>query len=152
MQVILYCNLSDKKTKDKIKTQLTQPISASPKGDIDILHPEILLTYDPAYITGNVNYCYIADYGRYYFVNTPTLLTGGEMLLSCEIDVLSTWAQYVNNIATLIERQEFVNSPLVSDKKYILRNDRYIDRYVIGSALTEQGYYLTVNGGTEKNE
>lgn len=150
MQVILYCNLSDKKTKDKIKNQLTQLISATAKGDIDILHPEILLKYDPTYITSNVNYCYIADYGRYYFVDTPTLLTGGEILLSCEIDVLSSWTQYVNNITTLIERQEFINSPLVSDNKYILRNDRYIDRYVVGSALTEQGYYITVNGGTEK--
>lgn len=149
MVINLYKINNDNRDLNKSPILVAGPLQCTIKDNCTILSPDIVLAYDIKYLSAN--YAYIADYNRWYYADNPTLVTGGQMILHCTVDAIMSWRNYIRAINTVIDRQEFVNSPLVSDSKYILRNDRHIDRYVIGSAITQQGYYITVNGGVENN-
>ena len=119
--------------------------------NISISSPSLLLEYNPKYITERVNYVYIKDFSRYYYVTNMTVNTGGLCVLQCDVDVLMSFKTYIKQIKTTIARQEFINSPLFADNEYMVRVDHNIDRYVIGDLTSQSAYYITVNGGGQEN-
>ena len=56
------------------------------KEDTSIDNPSIILTGNAL----NIDYCYIADFGKYYFVGSPIVLTNGMTQYDLEEDYLAT--------------------------------------------------------------
>lgn len=146
MHVQFANTIYDKRTLIKQSTPIGGVYECILKDNTTILNPTLILQYSEE-VVSRANYVYINELKRWYYTGDIVLMTGGEMLVPCEVDVLMSWAGYIKGINTAIRRQEFINSPMVADNEYILRNDRYIDRYVIGTAIRSKGYYITVNGG-----
>lgn len=66
------------------------------------------------------NYCYIPAWGRYYFFDEPTILTGVRVEIQCSCDVLATYKTNIQSYNAFVERSasrrtEFVNDGLVSN-------------------------------------
>lgn len=57
------------------------------KGPVTITAPVIELDKSAL----DYNYCYIPTFGRYYFVQTTTILTNDIIQFSLSVDVLATW-------------------------------------------------------------
>lgn len=73
-----------------------ETISGNFRGDVDIIHPVIEIsptqTSTIAILTKQCNYVYIADLGRYYFVDDVICKAGDIIELHLSLDVLFSWA------------------------------------------------------------
>ena len=86
----------------KRENSTLQPISSTPsttfdcilKEDTSILNPSIKIS-KPSNITWatlmGYNYCYIADFGRYYFVRDQIMLNKNIIEYVLEVDALASW-------------------------------------------------------------
>ena len=107
VEVYLYEMTSDRRVADKTKT-LKYTKDCTLKGDVDLQNPTLILSGDVAnYAT--INYMYIPDFGRYYFLDPPRVLPGenGLVEVSGRCDVLTTaWMSGLKNLDAIIDRQE----------------------------------------------
>lgn len=100
--------------------------------------------------SGDINYFWLSDFNRYYFIQTTSLLNNGMIEVTGKLDPLYSWADYIDNIQTLIERQEYVFNPYLQDEGIIARIDRNIETQNIGSVggqATGTHIALTTTGG-----
>lgn len=108
-----------------------------PTDNCDILTPGIILGYTSD--LAKCNYAYISDFGRYYFVKDPQLLTGGRMLLQLYVDVLYSWASTITNSPGVITRASLSAPTMIPDSQYPL----YTSERVIQNAVfsNPNGYF-----------
>lgn len=91
-------------------------VTAKPADNCSIGSPRLILHY-----TGSlqaVNYMYISDFGRYYFVEPPVVIPGGEILISGSVDVLKTYDAALRACPATVIRSESVGAPtMIPDNK-----------------------------------
>lgn len=109
MNVIFYNNTSNPHVMRKAIAQIGS-FSCNVKEPNDVERPEIYLAHDDS--IDHANYCYIADFGRYYYCKALPQL-GQTMRFSCESDPLMSF------------RSGILASPAV-----IARNPWHFDLYV----------------------
>lgn len=107
MIVLIQRTFNDPKTLSKTLTTLKQ-VNATPFESMNILHPKLILEYDPDINSGN--YCYIPEFGKYYFMYI-TFDTGRRTVLNCDIDPLKTWDNAIRNCKGTILRSESIGAP-----------------------------------------
>ena len=71
----------------------------------DIVNPILKVESDKAAST----YCYISDFGRYYFVESCEGTTGAHCFLRCHVDVLYTYKDAILGLTCLVMRNEDIN-------------------------------------------
>lgn len=135
-----------------------ETISGTWKNDTDILKPVITLepttTSTIAKICKETNYAYIADFGRYYYVDDIIALPGSVLELHLSIDVLMSWATEILALTEgIVERNaQAANSNLYLDDAEIhIYNNPNIQTYDFSYAsgsLTfgNQAFVLAVAG------
>ena len=118
MTVTLYRNSSDKRNLNKNLSEV-KTVSATAKGEINIISPTLILEY----FSIDFNYCYISDLNRYYFVNSITLLTGQRLQINLSVDVLMTYKEEIKNLTVNVLRYENIESSFLSDSRIPLFSD-----------------------------
>lgn len=146
--MILYRTKDDNRKLTKVITKLADINSFKIKDDVSVLAPIVRLSNSHAI---EANYCYLKKFKRYYYIREAVVMNDDIVELHCEIDVLQTYRDYILNLNTFIERQEFNYSPYVTDSKVITQSKREIRYDIIGNIGTATGSYiaLTVSGGTD---
>lgn len=76
---------------------------------------------------GSVNYAYIPDLNRYYFIRKESMITGNRIEYELEVDVLKTYESELLSVSAFIERQENVYHPFYVDNELPIRADRFIE-------------------------
>ena len=132
--IILYNNTSEQNRLDKTNylTKL-QEVKGELRSDTNILNPVIeiyLLHQNVSVETHQVNYIYIPDFGRYYFVTSFDVCNGEIERVSSttikqnvlirfylQVDVLMSWKDGIKNLDCFITRQEVENNKLYIDTK-----------------------------------
>lgn len=96
------------------------------KGECDILSPILLLNINPAINPVFYNYCYIAQWARYYFINDWVYVDGlWEAHLT--VDVLASFRDSLRNTRQYILRSGAVGDSNVMDTLYPLTTDQTIN-------------------------
>lgn len=114
MQVILYHSDADPRDLykgSKLTTIVT--VNAEPFFPLNIVTPSFRLKY-----TSNVtsiNYCYVQELGRYYYVKAPTLESGSAMIIDCECDVLMSFRDDILNLSSICIRNEHEYNEYIQD-------------------------------------
>ena len=157
MKITLYRNMSDNRvvTKD-IKKIAT--VDCQIKESTDRETPTFIInetTIDKNW--SSVNYLLSTDLGRYYYVDSPVMGTGGVAYLPCKVDVLMSFKNYIRNSNAIISRQENLSTPYVIDEMLPSTLQRNISLYNFSDTpfkaenVTDGSYciFLTVTGGTE---
>lgn len=97
INVQFYNNSSANNVVPKIKSAIGNPIVCSIFEECDILAPTLLVDYADSVI--NANYCYIAKFGRYYYITGNTIYDGNKVRLSLKCDALeSHWNSFKGSI------------------------------------------------------
>lgn len=89
-------------------------------NDIDIMYVDDDENIDIDAYTDNfsifdVNYVYIEEFKRYYFVKDINVINAKLFILSCECDVLDSHKDELLELDALIERNEFLYNDLLED-------------------------------------
>ena len=107
------------------------------KDGSSVTHPTLLIK---ATNLKDVNYCFIQEFSRYYFVEIDSI-SNGLWELKCLVDVLNTnWSEIEDNYA-YIERSESGGNPLLEDDAASFENKNTI-------TITD---LLTQTQGNKKN-
>lgn len=92
------------------------------KDGSSVTHPTLLIK---ATNLKDVNYCFIQEFFRYYFVEIDSI-SNGLWELKCSVDVLNTnWSEIEDNYA-YIERSESGGNPLLEDDAVSFENKNTI--------------------------
>lgn len=151
MKILFYSTASDRK---KINKVLGNEIGSSEavliKDNTSVFSPVLELKKPTVGDWSRVNYAYIPEFGRYYFVSPPELRNDGIVLVSLSIDVLKTYASDLMTTQFMIARSESLWSRYYIDSEYPLMNRRVVKLVPIGGIpqdLTGKKYTITVSGG-----
>lgn len=113
MDIILYNTADDNRKLNKTLIEI-KTIPVRLKDDADIMHPVIEL--DSANLPPTANYCYIAAFNRYYYINQQGIKIGRDLTLTLAVDVLMSFKTQILASTVVAERSSKYCNRYLSDK------------------------------------
>ena len=102
MTLKLYTNSSDKIVVDKSITQIGSDITGTLREDCSVIDPVIAIE---GLTDLTVNYAYISEFGRYYYINN--IVCRGKLFeLHMHVDVLKTYSSGIRGNKGVVARQQ----------------------------------------------
>lgn len=150
MQVILYNNASDSEHVTKNITELTRLNDVHPVDVVDLMSPLIRIGSVSLDTLNNVNYAYIPDYGRYYYVDPPIASNNKVFALQLNVDVLMSFADEIKNLTAVIARQENNYNLYLQDPEFKVyaNTEKKTIKFSKNPFTKSAQFLLTVSGGT----
>lgn len=102
MTVKLFSCKEDHRNLVKNLTQVGNTLTCTLLDDNTLLNPHILIKKIDDY--KNINYMYIEEFGRYYYVTSVDIVTGNMLNISGNVDVLMSYAPKIKKIGALVVR------------------------------------------------
>ena len=157
MQIKFGYTFDDRRKLEKNVTWFVT-FDCKPFADYNISAPNLLIINANGAIANN-NYAYIADYQRYYYVDSVTVGRNGMYVVQLSVDVLMTYADGIKNINATISRQENVGINDIVDSLLPLQNRKELaviefetsDFNIVGANLNSYNFVLNVAGGGKGN-
>lgn len=148
MNIVFYNTSSDHNDMNKELTEQFR-LSANPVEPVDILAPVFKLGSQTLSSLSNVNYAYIADYHRYYYVEAPTATNNGTFFLRLNVDPLVSFKDGIRNLSALISRQEKNYNLYLPDPEFKVYayTDKKTLKFSQSPFTKSPKYLLTVSGG-----
>lgn len=145
MQAILYTTNNDKKVISKELTKVKQ-VEIHLLDDTELKTPYIEIANVDITTLKNVNYIYLPDFGRYYYITDITLLTGGNVAISTSIDVLMSHKDSILNIKGTVKRAENLKNGYIVDDNYKSLAYSNIVTKKFPNAMTNDSFILMTVG------
>lgn len=145
MEIKLFKTLSPRK---KLVKELTDGITLTGtlRGQSSVMSPSLQIQ-DIAVI--GYNYCYIPDFGRYYYINDINALRANLFELSLGIDVLMTYASVIRGNYAIVDKVENfgVAFNYINDGSWI--NTNRTDQSIINFAngFNDNGEFILITAG-----
>ena len=131
MDIILYNNTDDNRKLNKSPAAI-KTITVRLKDDTDIMHPVIEL--DGANLPLTANYCYIADFKRYYYINQHGIKIGRVLTLTLSVDVLMSFKNTINDSVVIARRSGTNYNKMLPDVIPIQANRNVLYRKFTGGS------------------
>ena len=105
MDITLYSCTAEPNRLDKTSflTSKKAITGAVPRGDIGCMTPTITIEAVDSEIVG-ANYCYISDWGRYYFITDIHCPVDGLFIISLRTDVLMSFKDNIKQLTGVVSR------------------------------------------------
>lgn len=145
MEIKLYKTSSPRK---KLVKELTDEITLTGtlRGQSSVMSPSLQIQ-DIAVI--GYNYCYIPDFGRYYYINNINALRANLFELSLGIDVLMTYASEIRGNYAIVDKVENfgVAFNYINDGSWI--NTNRTDQSIINfsNGFNDNGEFILITAG-----
>lgn len=149
MNIHLYTNKSDKIVVDKKLTQIAVLSNATLRDKCSIIDPVFMVDINAAGLTAadiaDLNYCYIPDFERSYFINNITF-DGHMIILEMHVDVLSTYRGNIRDLTAIISRQEHLYNLYLQDGLFKTYQKPHIQIVQFPGAFDTFQYIFSVSG------
>ena len=145
MTIDFYKNHSEKNRLDKVLTSVTS-MTGELKEDCSIIDPIIKIVGNVGTFAA-VNYMYIPEFGRYYFINNVISVNNDICEVHAHVDVLSTYKDQIRAQNAIVSRQERKWNLYLNDGVFKTYQNPYIITKAFSSGFTSQHFVLTVAGG-----
>ena len=144
MNIILYKNSSEDNRLIKTITQISTG-SGTLREPCNMIDPSVLTAITDV---SNINYAYIADFGRYYFIRRITVEREGVYRIDMHVDVL------MSNRTALLNCKGIINSSTTVNANKYLNSDTWVrtekDSTTImrfPSGLSSNGNFILITAG-----
>ena len=130
MSITIYNNSSDKRVVVKTLTQVAS-MNYVLLDDCSIISPKMVVSY-----AGNIlsaNYAYIAEFGRYYFIDNITILKAQKLQIDMSVDVLETYKTQIKALTCIIKRNSGLFNLYLDDPYFQSIAKRQMQTKVISS-------------------
>ena len=144
MDIILYNNTSEI---NKIGKNLTmaQTLSGTLRDTTNIINPVILVNVASI---SDKNYCYINDFGRYYFITDITVVRTGLFALSLSVDVLESFKNDIKNLSVILSNTQTTGINNYLPSNVFMRNVKArTDILNFANGLNESGEFILITAG-----
>ncbi|MCF0230253.1 MAG: hypothetical protein HUJ76_11260 [Parasporobacterium sp.] len=150
MTIHLYNNSSDSFHLVKEITPIITLNNVHPVAAFDVEGPEISIGSVDFSQIQNVNYAYIPEYNRYYYVAPPSVINNKVLVLSLSVDVLMSFSDSIKKLKAIVGRQEKDFNLYLPDpefKVYSYTNKKTI-KFSRSPFKKDADFLLTVSGGS----
>lgn len=144
MTLTLYSNASEYAALDKELTQILS-LTGTLREESSIIDPVILVEGLGEHVT-EINYAYIPEFGRYYFITNIESVRANLWRLSFHVDVLHTYADSIRENSGIIERNEYSYDLQLNDGLFKTRQNPRIAQYPFPSGFNTWNFVLAVAG------
>ena len=144
MTLILYANSSEYASLDKELEQIIT-LSGILREESSIIDPVITVEDLDDAITA-INYAYIPEFGRYYFITNIESVRNHLWRLSLHVDVLHTYAAAIRENSAIIERNENEYDLQLNDGLFKTRQNPRIVQYPFPAGFNTWNFVLAVAG------
>lgn len=155
MTIILYQNKSEPIYVNKdIREFVT--VQGYLRGSSSVITPSIRIHSSDGNIIF-VNYMYIVEWRRYYFVNDIISVRTNLWEFRCHVDVLMTYRNQLLPLEAIIARQENLYNLYLDDDKFLVNAQRMywtkaFPNRVLPASSGGSSFILTVAGGEQSDE
>lgn len=146
MDITLYVNNSEVQAINKTLSSGTV-LTGTLREESSVINPSFLIE---AINPSSFNYCYIPEFGRYYFIRNITSVRNNIWRITCDVDVLMSFRTYILNLSVTVSdlsngepnastyMQGDVWKPTVKTKTDII---------TFPSGLLDSGEYILITSG-----
>lgn len=107
-------------------TYAIESIIADNSEIIDSDNDDIVVSYENILLT-DINYIYINDFHRYYFVDSISALNNKMYAYNCSIDVLMTYKDKIYSLNAYVKRNQYNYNKLIDDEICNFRYNREVE-------------------------
>lgn len=105
-EIILYKNLSNSNVVSKDIEQITS-VTGTLRNGTSIIDPVIVFeANDPGFHANTVNYLYIEEFSRYYYITNIISVNHTIWEIHCHVDVLMSYQEIIKDQIAIVARQE----------------------------------------------
>ena len=142
MTLKLYKNRSDKNVVNKNIVQSGSDISGTLREDCSIINPVISIQ---GLSDLKVNYAYITEFGRYYYINN--IVCKGKLFeLQMHVDVLMSFGTEILDNTAVISRQQSMYNLYLQDGVFKTYADNHYQIKQFPSGFNTQQFIFSVAG------
>lgn len=145
MEIKLYKTSSPRK---KLVKELTDGITlvGTLRAQSSVMAPTFTVQ-DTAVI--GYNYCYIPDFGRYYYINGINALRANLFELSLGIDVLMTYAEAIRKNYAIVDKVQSFGAAYnyINDGSFINTNRMNQEIMNFSGGFNENGEFILITAG-----
>lgn len=153
MNITLY-NCTAEPNKLNKTTSLTQKATytgAVARQNLSIMHPILVLEESISNIAG-VNYCYISDFERYYFVREITCDVNGLFTLVLDVDVLMSFKAVIELQRGIVKTNEniynmYLPGDIKSETRPVVSTIQFVARSGSGYFTNQNTQYVLLGIG-----
>lgn len=146
MKITLYFNTSEPNRMNKTLTTIAS-VDGTLRTQSSVINPVIGIATNLNF--SNVNYMYIDEFHRYYFINDIVSVRNGIWEISAHVDVLSTYAKQVSMLPCVIGRNEYEYNLFLEDDRFLVNSNRLVQTVEFPNKFPTSGsnYIITISGG-----
>lgn len=146
MRITFYTNNSEKNALTKTKTQIVR-LDGTLKDGTSILDPTVLCYHLDSYIP-DINYFYIDEFARYYFITGVEIVRNDLWQISGHVDVLATYKDQILANRAIIQRNQNNYNLLLNDGLFKTQQNPRIATIPFSTGFTTSNYVLALAGHT----
>lgn len=145
MTIELYRNLSDGKVVDKKITLLKTLENVKLLDEFDILNPRLKVSRETfSNLYNKCNYCFIPDFGRYYFIEKS--IESNFVYLQGSVDVRKTYGSALRSLTCTVTRNEYLRNGYLHDENYSVYAYEQIVCKMFPNAINQDSIILMTVG------
>lgn len=144
MNIVLYTNASEINAVDKKLTELTT-LTGTLREQSSIIDPVITISGIDSYV-GQMNYAYIPDFNRYYFITNVESVRNNLWKVSFHVDVLFTYRDAIRENSAIIERNENEYDLKLNDGLFRTQQNPRIKQFPFPKGFDHWNFVLAVAG------
>lgn len=121
-------------------------MSGELRNKTSVLNPSIRI--ESAENISGYNYCYIPEFGRYYYITDITSVRTNIWEVSMRCDVLMSYSVQIKALKPIIERDETGQSAGLVDSDLPISINKKVQKFYFPNGFTKDiQYVLTTSGG-----
>ena len=144
MNIMLYSNASEINAVDKKLTELTT-LTGTLREQSSIIDPIITISDIDNYI-GQMNYAYIPQFNRYYFITNIESVRKNLWKVSFHVDVLYTYRESIRANSAIIERNENEYDLKLNDGLFRTQQNPRIEQFPFPAGFNTWNFVIAVAG------
>lgn len=143
MLIEFYRNLSDPDTLNKNITKVFELIGTL-RDECDVENPVIMIEHCGMLFA---NYCYIPDFGRYYYIENQTIVRNDLVRLTLKVDVLYTYKEQIKALNVIINNSSDNNDNYLSSELWVAKVKTSTDIINFPSGFNDNGEFVLITAG-----
>lgn len=148
--VVAYTNESPTNFVNKKITQVGE-FNGNLRAGSSIIDPVILFEADnPGFESNHVNYLYISEFGRYYYITDIISNFTSLWEIHCHVDVLMSFAEQIKEQTAIVARQESQYNMMLDDGFFMCYQNPKIQTktFSVEGPFEHQEFVLVVAGSS----
>lgn len=144
MDITLYVNSSERQAINKSLSN-GAVLTGVLRGESSVISPTF--TIEHANPSG-FNYCYIPDFGRYYFITNITSVRNSIWRIDCSVDVLMSFKDAILALEVVVsDNTDGDNESYINGKPWVTTVKTKTDVVMFPSGLLDSGEYILITSG-----